>query len=75
MTSKEIKEFIDIIWDGVENSKAGKIYEMKDEQTVLHHIGFQTFLTVLASLCPKSEIKVETSGGVEIKEPKEKWQQ
>ena len=75
MTSKEITELINRIWEGVENSIAGKIFEKKEGEGKLHHVGFNAFIIILTALCPRSDIKVETSGELGIKEPKEKWQE
>ena len=74
MTSQEISKLIDEVWNGVENSKAGRIIEIKEDKETLHHVPFQTFVTLLSSLCPKGQVTVEASGGMELKEPKEKWE-
>lgn len=66
---KEITDLINQVYDIVESSKVGKIITRDDiNREIVHHLPFQTFLTVLNSFLPK-----DITGKFQVDEPKEEW--
>ena len=69
ITKEEITEIINLAWDSVVASKAGKIVnKTPDGQIHLHNIGMQSFLSILNSLCPKN-----IKGDFQMEDPGEDW--
>jgi hypothetical protein len=70
ITKGELTKIINMCWEAVEESAAGKILTIPEGQKppnyILNHVGFQTFIAVLNSLLPKNVVS-------EIKEPPENW--
>lgn len=67
ISAKAISRIINEAWDGVENSKCGKILRQEDSGVVIiNSLPYQTFLTVLQSVLPKN---ITT----EMKDPPESW--
>jgi len=72
MISKgEISHLINDVYQAVEESRLGKIAEIKEGKLTINAIPYNAFLYLLSGLCPKS---VEASGSMEMREPMEPWQ-
>lgn len=71
MNKKEITNFINDVYEAVEDSKIGKI-EYFDEkgQKMVSQVAYQVFTIVLSSLCPKGPL----TGEMTMKEPKDDWE-
>ena len=67
MDKKALIDLIDTCFDAVNESKAGPIYD--DKENVMRQVGFNTFMNILGNLCPK-----KSDNAMIMKEPKERWE-
>lgn len=67
MTSADVRDLINEVWQGVEASKVGPI--LTDENARQYDaIALHTFLCILGKVCPNGDSTVNHSGGYEVKQ-------
>lgn len=71
MTSDELSKMIDLAVDAVDKSKVGPFFvAMPEGKPGISNHAWDTFRIVLNCICPKA-----MTGEMQIKEPKEPWNQ
>ena len=71
-SEKDISEMINTVKRGVEKSELGPMFITNAEgQQLTVHASFNTFITIIQCVCPKSSNKHE----MELRDKPEGWQQ
>jgi hypothetical protein len=73
MTTKELTTLINTAFEAVDKSVVGPVWRSKDLDQI-NSLAMNTFFNVLANVVPKVTESV-VSGTMQVKEPKEPWQQ